>query len=362
MLIAALAVMVVVIVHVGLRHQLPAFPADATIYDLAVTLPASLLGVWAIWLLYVRTRATERNTAAALEAVRNGQLALEQSRTTELAGRFEKGLQLIDREGISACIGGVLILRDVGRAAPSLYGDHVLRTLSSYMARATSASWEEQRQYYTGGSKTRAEMPIGRFVAEPPPPGGITPDDVCLALEAFSEVLESMAQQNVPARGASLSRVAIWTDRRRLPAYFAGVHFEECFFHGAIFLEGNLEGTRFVACRLDTAQFVDCELSGAVFNLPGADRGHLSHNIVRFAQCDLARATFACENIEFIECDLTQCTLLQNPLPAIEACWYLDNLRPTGFPELPAAKLFSTRRAKPGPITSRGFETQSFTA
>lgn len=314
--------------HIGQREGAPNLPLETSKFTIAITLAGGATGLMTLYLVFRRTRATERNSAAALEAVENGRKSLEQARISELAGRFQKGLELLDKEGLATRIGGIHVLQDVAIAAPEQYADSVLRTLSSFMTRQCEEDWGILNDYFTPPADDGPPAPDRdrerfHWTERQPPAIGGSPDDLKSALRAFAAVIGSTDAGAAPVRARRLTRLTLSDvgaiDEMRL----VGVDFDQCYFWNAVFLQSDFSESRFFGCRFDNCQIFECRFTNAQISLSGRATDARAHDTLYLLRCDLTNASLATDSVHMTECDLSDSIVRAETQLDVSDCWHI---------------------------------------
>ena len=284
----------------------------------------------------------------------NSNKTLRQAQIAEIAGRFQRGVELLASGDVASRMGGIHILRDVASQAPQQYHYATIDTLSGFMATRTRPQYDA---FY------RCEMALRR--KEEPVESDLvlafrnTEADVVLAFRTIGEMRLSV--------GASEEKTGRWSRRIRIERVllcvvevdfgdFSDVLFRGCIFASCVFKSCNFAGA-LVNCRLPYQNtFEDCDLRKANLDRNTGD-WKIDEELV-LELCDLrdARVVIGTPRLRVKRCRTNSKTDFSYYVPWFSQSWTDDDqpIIKAQFAAVPALKSSRSPGRYDAP-TSRGF-------
>ncbi|WP_193337461.1 hypothetical protein [Devosia beringensis] len=273
---------------------------------------------------------------------RTSNKTLRQAQIAEIAGRFQRGVELLASSDVASRMGGIHILRDVAGQAPQQYHYATIDTLSGFMATRTRPQYDA---FY------RCEMAFQR--KEDPPDTDIalafrnTEADVVLAFRTIGEMRLSTS--------ANEEKAGQWSRKIRIERVLLCVvevdfgDFTDVLFRGCIFASCTFRSCSFaralIKCRLPYKNtFEDCDLRGADVDRNTGD-WKIDQELV-LELCDLreTRIVIGTPRLRVNRCRMNGKTDFSFYVPWFSESW-TDDEQPiikaqfTTIPELPSSRI-----------------------
>lgn len=228
------------------------------------TVATAVAAAVGIYFLNRRTKHSERT--------------LELQQVSELAGRFQKGVELLAENSVTARTAGMQLLREVAYSAPNQYHVPVLNTLAAFV-RETTIAHRVLVKPSGGEGKLSIKLVPG------------TPRDVIEAFAAIGYIRRRVPhrefERDVGRPGVFLLLDTVLKDCLVMHKDFsnmsmASVTFIDCNFDHCDFSESQLSG-RFFNCTFSHCKFSKSELQG--------DFETGAESSIWFRFCDMMGAT-----------------------------------------------------------------------
>ncbi|GEM_PF-2427075 len=327
----------VIVVQAGMKQGISPFGSQTGYFEALMSV-ASLAGLLVAG-------------AGAFVSYQTSQEQLAQMRTADLAGRFQKGVELLAETSMTARLGGIVILRDVARAEGQQYAQTVRSLLIAYLEDQCREHNSICGSYaHPPGSTEYAqvsESQITHWELIPFPKIEAAQSDI---VEAFKVIGDSTIERD---GGTIEVRGAVFFNAKFRNLDMTGVRFTECYFAGTLFRECNFHNAMFRGGVLGLVNMIDCDLSQTVI-LPARNNEDRSAGGTLIAhECDLSFGYIDVDATIITESNVTG-HVFGHTNVRLNRCWRMGRNITLHGETVPDARAIDATNLTPRRRTARG--------
>lgn len=297
-----------------------------------------------IYLLNRRTKNSDRQIGLALEQAELARLQVEMNRqtlansyATEVATRFQKGVELLSSPNESSRIGGIFVLRDVALERPLDYHNSVVDMLAGFVVEQT----RELADALAVAATPSREGPLGDAVssrkrAAIEKSGTPTPRDAATAFEIIGElraVHDNFVQENSRRKLFQIKGAAL-VDLQATGGCYSRMNIDDCWFGETSFRECTFDDAGLNIHQSGAVTLSDCSLVGTGWQ--AMPRPGNTQDQIIFTECDLGSASIGNRHahVTALHCLLDGTTSIYGGSIDLRRCWteaaFPHLSRPTG--------------------------------
>ena len=299
--------------HAGIRAGLPLFGGNTAHFDLVTAATTLMVAIGGISLLYRRTKAIEQQ--------------LEISRRSEVAVRYQKGVELIASDNTAARVGGIHVLRDIAIEQPEIYARNCVDLLSAMMrheSREAMKFFKHVRQDIRFTSRSRDDLQDGLM-------------DVNEAFLAVGEILSDKNATDVlfTQLPTKISITSVYIRDILVPkTKLSNIVFEDCFIDQAAFATTKISKCMFKRTCFGHVSFYCCAISDCDFSLIYSvnDGDEIEISGGEFLRNSVGKHSTLSPNFHIRHTNLEGCHI-EGTFALVDHCWF-DNEEPTFEGEL----------------------------